>query len=298
MKGKIDKFLGELNRSKRTIDTYRWALNYFAETVGDAELDMETYENFLSHLKHANHSPSTNRVILAAVDRLYRFFKASVLLEMDQLKDTYIEKNKTQPIILKQDEIEKVITYCEGLHRDLAELRDRAAVLTLVDTGLRISELANMKRGDIDRRNERAVITGKRNKTAVVRFSKRSLAAIDDYLKARAKMDGGSGKFLDTLPLLAQHGRINKTKQIKANGLWKAIMRRAEEVGIPPKTIRVHDFRHYFVTMILVVTGDMKLAKDLARHESVTTTQRYAHYADTKLDKSYDEIFNKKGSEK
>jgi integrase len=62
--------------------------------------------------------------------------------------------------------------------------------------------------------------------------------------------------------------------------------------------ITPHAFRHYFVTAVLRGSGgNLKLAQELARHRSITVTQRYAHLADDELDQGYAEIFDQAGDE-
>ncbi|HXQ34570.1 MAG TPA: tyrosine-type recombinase/integrase, partial [Anaerolineales bacterium] len=57
--------------------------------------------------------------------------------------------------------------------------------------------------------------------------------------------------------------------------------------------VRIHDLRHYFVTMTYLAKGNLKLSQELARHESINTTNRYAHL-NAETAKAYDEIFNKR----
>lgn len=87
----------------------------------------------------------------------------------------------------------------------LINLRDRAFLLTLADTGLRVHEACALRRGDVDWNEARAVMIGKGDKQAVIRFSKRAVGALRDYLAARAQLDGASGKRLSSLPIFARH---------------------------------------------------------------------------------------------
>jgi integrase len=75
--------------------------------------------------------------------------------------------------------------------------------------------------------------------------------------------------------------------------MWKAIKERMAEAGVDPHLVRIHDFRHYFVTMTYLAKGDLKISQELARHESIATTNRYAHF-NSEADAAYDEIFNKR----
>ena len=73
--------------------------------------------------------------------------------------------------------------------------------------------------------------------------------------------------------------------------MWYAVKARAGEAGVDPTRLRVHDFRHYFVTRTYRLSKDLKLAQELARHESMQTTSRYAHLG-SEADERYKEIFN------
>lgn len=75
--------------------------------------------------------------------------------------------------------------------------------------------------------------------------------------------------------------------------MWKAIKSRITEAGVDRSTVRIHDFRHYFVTRIYLTKKDLKLSQELARHKSISTTYRYAHLG-SEVDTSYEEIFDKK----
>ena len=73
----------------------------------------------------------------------------------------------------------------------LRNLRDRVFLLTLADTGLRVHEACKLRRGDLDWNEGKAILIGKGDKQAVIRFSTRSLDALRDYLSARAKIMAG-----------------------------------------------------------------------------------------------------------
>lgn len=294
MKPQIDRFLSTFDRSPKTIAAYRNALAQFVKVVGeDAELNTETYVKFLISLKHK--SPSTQLVYRTAVLKFYNFCKAGNWAELQEATEHYTRKPGKRIVNFNREALERVIAYCESLQGDLFALRDRAFVLTLVDSGLRISEACSLKRGDIDWQECRAIIIGKGDKQAVVRFSNRSIQALKDYLRARASVDPNSRIPLASQPLFARHD-ITASKRIKpisAGGMWKAIKDRMTEAGVDRQLVRIHDFRHYFVTMTYLAKGDLKLSQELARHESISTTNRYAHLGG-ETDAAYNEIFNKK----
>ena len=209
------------------------------------------------------------------------------------------------------DDIQKILAYItdvsnlnqlgqneEEFNIRLRETRDRAFLLTLADTGLRVHEACKLRRGDVDWNEGRAVIIGKGDKQAVVRFTSRSMRAIKDYLSLRAQLDGGSGKQLATLPLFARHdkGAGKKIKPITPTTGRNIVAERVEQILGKEAVGKItpHSFRHYFVTTILRASGNLKLAQELARHSNIQITQRYAHLSDDELDKGYYEIFEGK----
>jgi len=303
MKTEINHFLETLDRSPKTIFAYRNALTQFVNVVGeDAELNTETYVKFLTSLKR--NAPSTQTVYTTAVLGFYAFQKAGNPAEMQEATKHHTRKAGKRIVNFNREAIEQVMAYCAALNengsslsagKNLEALRDRAFVLTLADTGLRISEACALKRGDIDWREQRAIIIGKGDKQAVVRFSDRAIEALNVYLRARANVEPNSRKPLTSQPLFARHDiRASKTiRPITAGGMWKAIKNRMEESGLERNTVRLHDFRHYFVTMTYLAKRDLKLSQILARHESISTTNRYAHFG-SEADEAYNDIFNKK----
>lgn len=297
-----ERFLSTLARSPRTVETYRAALKFYFGVAGDVLSDA-AYEKFLAALK--DFSPSTKRVRVSAVMGMYAFAEIGGLKHRKQLNKHYLNRQKPKAINFDREAVERVIVYCDTLRADLLGLRDRAFVLTLAGTGLRISELVGLTRGEIDWRNERVMITGKGDKMAVVRIAHPAILALKEYLDARAKMDGGSGKSLKSLPLFAHHGKHSKETKIRAmsvKGMWKSlkgdpeqgIPGRIAEAGVDRSAVRIHDFRHYFVTMAYLSKRDLKFAQVLARHESIGTTNRYTHFGDDEVDKMFDETFNRR----
>jgi integrase/recombinase XerC len=310
METKINAFLEHLDRSPRTIFAYQNALNQFKMVVGeDAELNLEVYVEFLIAIK--SKSPSTKRIYTTAVRKLYAFHKAWNSDELREATDHYTHKPGRRIVNFNREAVEKVIAYCDSLmskpanspRERMEALRDRAFVLTLADTGLRISEACALKRGDIDWLERRSIIIGKGDKQAVVYYSDRCMNALKEYLHARVSVEPNSRTPLASQPVFARHD-IRASKRIRpitAGGMWKALkgdpnqglIGRIEEAGVDRSLVRIHDFRHYFVTMTYLAKGNLKLSQELARHESIATTNRYAHF-NSETARAYDEIFNKR----
>jgi integrase/recombinase XerC len=314
----VGKFLDTVRmaRSSNTGRAYANAMQMFKVVLMESHLDTEgspvsqLTEDSASWMADAlkDFSPATEQLYLAATVRFYEFLAAEnlAMINLPRLRLLLRQRTRRPGQRLPQfprEDIEKVLEYVKNDKGGLSDnpeerlraLRDRAFLLTLADTGLRVHEACNLRRGDIDWNEGRAIIIGKGDKQAVVRFSTRSLASLKDYLSTRAVLDGGSGRPLPSLPLFARHdkGAGKKVKPITTttgrnivNGSVRLALGDQAEGRITP-----HSFRHYFVTTVLRASGNLKLAQELARHASIQVTQRYAHLSDDELDKGYHEIF-------
>ncbi len=286
------------SRSHKTYVTYRQAMKTFESNIGAAApLTADTYAKFLQSLR--DYSPSTQAIYKTAMHGLYAYY-AEIggdvnLLALQSAARRFVKKKGQRLPRFDRDAIERIIEFSAELTRDTPQLRDRAFILTLADTGLRISEACSLRRGDIDWRERKALVIGKGDKQAVVRFSSRALTAIKEYLDARAQMDGASGRPLTSLPVFSRHDKKagRRVLKVSSNGMWHAVKQRIKEAGVSPESVRIHDFRHYFVTVVYMATGDLKAAQELARHADSKTTSLYAHLGGA-VDIIYDDVFNRK----
>ena len=306
-------------RSANTGRTYHNAMNSFKlmlvghkmppDLTPISTLPEDAVSWFIAALKV--YSPTTERLYLTALSGFYEYLSAERLCEINlpRIRLLIRQRARKPGQRLPQfpyNNIENILEYAniiadiptESTEDQLINYRDRAFLLTLAETGLRVHEACALRRGDLDWNEGRAIIIGKGNQQAVVRFSRRSLAAIKDYLSLRASLDGSSGRTLGSLPLFARHdrGAGKKVKPITTTTGRNIVTQRVREAlgSEAVGTITPHSFRHYFVTVVLRASGNLKLAQELARHKNIAVTQRYAHLSDDELDKGYWDIFEKK----
>jgi integrase/recombinase XerC len=316
----IKEFLDVVRSARRpnTALTYGKALKEFQKVLMKSKINPETspaamltedwVSKFSMHLK--SFAPATEQLYVRALARFFQYLAAERLAEINLPRmDILIEHRTRKPgIRLPQfptNDIERVLKFVsdatniatDSETERLRAMRDRAFMITLADTGLRVHEACNMRRGDLDWNEGRAIIIGKGDKQAVVRFTSRAMRALKDYLSIRAQLDGNSGKQLTALPLFARHdkGTGKKIKPITPTTGRNIVAERVKQaLGDEAEGhITPHSFRHYFVSTILRASGNLKLAQALARHENIQITQRYAHINDDELDKGYYEIFEK-----
>lgn len=309
-----------LSRSANTSRTYSNAIHYYidvlkSEKVNPADRPItDLPEESISWLASAlkGFAPTTERLYLTAVMGFFEYLTANNLcaINLPRARLLIRQRARRPGIRLPQfpkDDIDRVLDYTESLYlrpadkelEKLRNLRDRAFLITLADTGLRVHEACNLRRGDIDWNEGQALIIGKGDRQAIVRFSRRSQSALRDYLTARSSLDGNSGRPLSALPLFARHdkGAGKKIKPIStATGRNIVDERVKQAIGENAGNITPHSFRHYFVTRVLQASGNLKLAQELARHKNIAVTQRYAHLSDNELDEGYWKVFEKSDS--
>jgi integrase/recombinase XerC len=306
-----------LARSENTWRAYSNALAVFVRVLEDYKISPE--ETDISHLDEdgiawmaaelKGYTPATEQLYMTATVGFYKFLVAEGLADINLPRIEMIVRMRGRRPGARlpqfpRAEIEQLISYAQNLNTIQVDddrhlfrnLRDRAFLLTLADTGLRVHEACNLRRGDVDWNEGKAVLIGKGDREDLVRFSSRSRRGLQDYLNARAKLDGASGRPLPSLPVFARHdkGAGDHVKPITPTTGRNIVKQRVKEclgtdaVG----TITPHSFRHYFVTTVLLGSGgNLKLAQELARHQNIAVTQRYAHLTNDELDRGYYEIF-------
>jgi site-specific recombinase XerD len=314
----------KLARSKQTMLTYRNALRVFREVLLTKKLDPDKSsidklsEDLISSLAAylKNYSPATEQVYMQAVKGFYEYVDSEHVADINQSRVRVLIRQRSRRPGFRfpqfpMDDIEQLLNQVENVEALIIRIsneddttarlrayRDRAFLLTLADTGLRVHEACKLRRGDVDWNEQRAVIIGKGDKQAVVRFTARSIQAIKDYLSQRASLDGNSGKQLTSLPIFARHdkGAGKKIKPMTPTTGRRIVQERVAQllgqqlVG----SITPHSFRHYFVTSVLRGTGNLRYAQELARHKNIAVTQRYTHLTNDELDKAYYEVFEKR----
>lgn len=306
-----------LARSANTARTYRNALNTFLDALATeisdpdqldiSDLSEDAITWFARHLKR--YSPTTERLYLTALNGFFEYVAAERLADPNLPRVRMLIRQRARRVGQRlpqfpRNHIETVLEYANNLaskpvddtQEQLRNLRDRSFLIVLADTGMRVHEACGLRRGDIDWNEGKAIIIGKGDQQAVVRFSRRSLKVLRDYLSARGELDGGSGRPMTSLPIFARHdkGAGKKVKPITTT-TGRNIVAESVAAALGPQakgTVTPHSFRHYFVTTVLHGSGgNLKLAQELARHKNISVTQRYAHLTDDELDQGYWQVF-------
>jgi site-specific recombinase XerD len=187
---------------------------------------------------------------------------------------------------LTRDELERFFAAVDT--RDLRGRRDMAIMETLYSTGLRVSELANLNRNQVDLVRKEFMVRGKGKKNRIVFLSERAAAAIENYVKLRDDN-------FDPLFLNYRHSKqgeditLGEKRRLSTVMIQYLVRRYAQKAGII-KHVTPHKIRHSFATELLINGADIRSVQEMLGHASITTTQIYTHLTNKRLKEVHDKF--------
>ena len=159
-------------------------------------------------------------------------------------------------------------------------VRDRAILNLLFSTGLRVSELCNLKKNDVNLEKNEFSVVGKGGKVRVVFLDHEAKESLERYLNARD--DKSEFMFLGYGHVnQAQNSKL-KMQNITPRSVQRMIHKYARMAGLTKK-VTPHVLRHSFATDLLMSGADIRSVQELLGHSSITTTQIYTHVTDQHL---------------
>ena len=202
-----------------------------------------------------------------------------------QLKSPKLEKYL--PDTLTIEEVDKLLS-APDLTK-IKGIRDKATLETLYATGMRVSELTELKISDVNLDVGFTKCFGKGSKERIVPVGKKAVESIKNYLSVRKKVTegnpvGANNDFLFLNP---------SGKKISRISIWKIIKKNAQISGIT-KEISPHTLRHSFASHILERGADLRTIQEMLGHSSISTTQIYTHI-DKKFLKKQHKKFHPRG---
>ncbi len=246
------------------------------------DVTREDVVDFLSSLyKEKLDSRSVARY-LVSVRGLYKFCLMEDLVNTDPTENLESPKIRSSlPTYLRVEEIDKLLAA-----PDLATpigLRDRAMLEVLYSTGLRVSELLNLRIPDIDMRIGCVRCIGKGDKERLVPIGRKAIEAVEQYLaQARPKFAKPSSPPPHNQVLfLTRIGR-----RLSRVGIWKILHNYGTRLGLRGR-LTPHKLRHSFATHLLERGADLRSVQLMLGHADISTTQIYTHVVEERLKQVY-----------
>ncbi|MFH1096607.1 MAG: site-specific tyrosine recombinase XerD [Candidatus Desantisbacteria bacterium] len=290
MKEQIDNFINylgiERGLSENTLSAYLEDLLQYVEflkTTQVLEWDEVMRGQVISYVIYMRDlglkSSSIGRKI-AALKAFFRFLTQEGILKIDPTVDIDLPKQEDKlPRFLTVAEVENLLNNPD-IGKPLG-LRDRAMFEFLYATGVRVSEIINVKTGDINLAVGFVKVFGKGGKERIVPIGKTAIAYIQQYLSTVRhnlikKNKKGSKDSTDML-FLNWYG-----EPLTRQGFWKIIKWRARCAGIV-KSVSPHIIRHSFATHLLENSADLRSVQEMLGHANIVTTQVYTHLNSERL---------------
>ena len=266
----------EKGMSENTCIAYRRDLVAFAEHLerqkvsGLAAVTRDDIVGFLAAEREHGLAGSTRSRRLAAIRVFFRYLKERRLVAHDpsELMDAP-KKALVLPRVLSEDEVRRMLE--EVKEEDPRSLRDRAMLEILYGSGLRVSELCDLKREDIVADGELLRVFGKGSKERLVPIGVSEGQALTRYFEA-SRESFTHGNLAETHVFVTRLGR-----PFTRQGVFKIIKERAAAVGIAADRISPHVLRHCFASHMLAHGADIRAIQELLGHADIGTTQIYTH---------------------
>lgn len=283
----IDKYLEYLKvvkkYSTKTIESYYNDLLEYNEFLGNnftniLDIDYDVVKEYMKFLYSLNINKNSISRKLSSIRGLYNY-----LVREDILSDNYFnrinnpKKDKYLPKFLKDKELNKIFSVCN--YDNPINQRNSVIIELLYATGIRVSELINIKISDIDI-NERTIkVLGKGSKERMVIFNNHTKKAINTYLDDGYHiLNKNNTGYL----ILNKDGNRLSERYVR-NIINKLVTKAGLDIKISP-----HTFRHTFATDMLEEGSDLMTVKELLGHESLNTTSIYTHITNEQIRKIYD----------
>lgn len=279
----INDFISYISKKNYSINTYTSYINdlYYFTVFIKKDLTKITFEDIKDYLEHLNlkkEKPSSVRRKISSLKSFYKFlYKNGYIDKKDYplTKVAYPKMEKKLPKFIYYNDLLEIINEST---KDKDGVRDRLIIEMLYATGVRVSELVNIKISDIDFNNRRIIVLGKGNKERIVYYGEYAEEVLKEYLKTHER------KNHNYLFVNSKGGKLTDrgVRYIIDNIMSKLSVK----VHVTP-----HVLRHTFATDMLNNGCDIKVVQELLGHSSLKATEIYTHVTNEHLKKVYYECF-------
>lgn len=277
----VDSFLDSLwlerGLSDNTLQAYRADLSAFCrwQAQRGGVLQETRTTDILAFLgAHSRNSVRTIARRLSSLRRLFQYLVREGQMRHDPTATVESPRlGRSLPKSLTEPEVEALLA-APVVDKDVG-LRDRALLEVLYATGLRVSELVNLRIEQVNLRQGLVRVIGKGNKERLVPMGEPALQWLTRYIQVARPVLLGKSQEATLFP-----GR--RGKPLTRQAFWYAIKRYAAKAGIR-KSISPHVLRHAFATHLLNHGADLRVVQLLLGHVDISTTQIYTHVARERL---------------
>lgn len=284
LKEYLDSYFADCEHRKRlnekTLKAYKYDLTQFLDFIHDELLNRDRIKAYIHYLSKTYEKSRTIKRKVASVKAFYYYLEREEIIEYSPFQKikTKIKENKELPKIIQDDDLHKIYSYilCDINDADLLRKKEairKAAILELLfSTGMRVSELCNIKNQNIDLQSRLIKILGKGSKERMIYIGESSLIELLEEYACLFQVEIESEGYF----LLNRSGR--KINEQTVRNLLNSLEQKLEL----KKHITPHMFRHTFATSLLDKDVDIRYIQQILGHSSISTTQIYTHVSNMK----------------
>ncbi|MDE6340537.1 MAG: tyrosine recombinase XerD [Muribaculaceae bacterium] len=269
----------ERGLSGHTLESYSNDVRHLLEFLDGfstdvAHADTDILHNFLCTLHDLGISPRSQARIISGIRSFFKFLRIENYIDTDPCELLEAPRfGRVLPDVLSVEDIDRMIA---SLDPDKEETpRNHAIIETLYGSGLRVSELVDLRLSRINFEEGYMIITGKGNKQRLVPISPESIRLIKEYLPIRDKLNIKP----DSRDILFLNRRGSHMSRVM---VFYVIRDSAALAGIR-KTVSPHTLRHSFATHLLEGGANLRAIQEMLGHESIATTEIYLHLDRSRL---------------
>jgi len=244
------------------------------------EIDRQKLRSFLANLKNQNFRATTLNRKIACLKSFFKFLFVNKIIKSNPAIGLYsLKTEKKIPTTISYEHIKEAIEFIDTT--DIIGLRDRVIFELFYGTGIRLSELANIRTSDIDMVNNEIRVLGKGKKERLVPLGKIAKSTVQAYLQRRHELlQDKSNQNANNYLLLNRYG-----KTLNPRGIQRRVAKYL--LLVVSSGAHPHSLRHSFATHLLDAGADLVAVKELLGHSSLSTTQIYTHVSSERLKKIY-----------
>jgi integrase/recombinase XerD len=265
----------EKNLSDNTIKSYENDLKHFLAFCSSKQLtDLNIIKanhvlDYFEIERKKGKDSATSARYMSSLKGFFGFLEDNSYIENNPTdKLMSVKKSRKLPSVLSFEEIEKILNIPNT--EEVTGLRDKAILELFYSSGLRVSELINLKINDLLFNDEVVRVFGKGSKERIVPLGSSAINWLNEYLKRSRPSLEKKARSLNYVFLNKRGSKLSRM------WIWKIVTQCSKEAGIT-KEIHPHTFRHSFATHLLEGGADLRAVQEMLGHSDISTTQIYTH---------------------
>ena len=279
----------ERNLADNSIESYRRDIEHYRRFLEVEQIyewnmvDRYAIVLFLQRLKEEGKSDNSIIRMTSSLRQFHQFLRQEKITTQDVMQSVDTPKKaETLPKVMSLKEVDMLLE-TPDIKTNIG-LRDRAILEVMYATGLRISELINLKMDELHLTMGFIQTIGKGNKERILPIGGMAVNYLNDYLEYSRPIFENKAKEVSPFVFLNSRGN-----GLSRQGVWKNIKKIVQKAGIK-QNVTPHMIRHSFATHLLENGADLRIVQELLGHSDISTTQIYTHITKARMKDIYNEF--------